>query len=355
MKKNLDLLKEFFYFLVITLGFTACEGEDPVPVEKPVPGAHGVFILNEGSWGGNNAGLSHHDFETNHTFADILNGKLGDTGQDMIAYGSKLYIAVSESKYIKVIDLYSQDPLDSIPLQENGKALAPRYLTSYNGNVYVTTSDPVKGNLLRIDTTLLQAEIIAKVGAYSEGIAALNGKLYIANSGYGAGNTVSVVDLNNIAEEKSITVGQNPYIVRADQENNRIYLTYQGDFGDDKGGIQEINPQTGTVTTLPVSANRNFTIVDSWLYYFGITNNADSSANCTFGAYNLKTKEDKPLIAGETNISIAYGIGVNPLTKDIYISDTDYVNPGFVHVFGPDGNKKGRIEAGINPNNFVFY
>ncbi|MDR2682374.1 MAG: YncE family protein [Dysgonamonadaceae bacterium] len=355
MKKSLDLLKGFLYFLVITLGFTACEGEDPVPVEKPVPGAHGVFILNEGSWGGNNAGLSYHAFETNYTFSDILNGKLGDTGQDIIAYGSKLYIAVSKSKYIKVIDLYSQASLDSIPLQENGKALAPRYLTSYNGNVYVTTSDPVKGNVLRIDTTSFQSEIIAKVGAYPEGIAALNGKLYVANSGYGTGNTVSVIDLNNTAEEKSIIVGHNPYIVRADQDNNRIYLTYQGDYGDDKGGIQEINPQNGAVTKLPIFANRNFTIVDGRLYYFGITYNADHSANCTFGVYNLKTKENKSIISDETEISIAYGIGVNPLTKDVYISDTDYTNTGFFYVFGTDGNKKGRINAGISPNNFVFY
>jgi YVTN family beta-propeller protein len=354
MKKCLDLLNGFLYFLVITMAFTACEEEDPILNEKPVPGAHGVFILNEGGWGKNNAGLSYHNFETNQTGVDILNGQLGDVAQDMISYGSKLYIAVNGSKYIKVIDLYSQISLDSIPLLEDGKRLEPRYLASHDGMIYVTTSDPVKGNVVQIDTVSLTVKKMTKVGSYPEGIAVLNGKLYVANSGYGKGNTLSIIDIHTFQENGSIQVGLNPYYVGADPYNNNIYLSYQGNYGDDLGGIQQVNSQ-GVVTKLPVSANKKFTIVGDLLYYYGVTYNPDGSADCTLGVYNTKTKTDAPLISDGTKMNAAYGIGVNLRTKDIYIADADGDNPGCVYIFGPDGKKKNRINVGVFPNSFVFY
>jgi hypothetical protein len=357
MKKKFDLLKGFFYCSILVLGLTACEEDDPIATPEPViPGSYGVFILNEGSWGGNNAGVSYHNFETGNTTADILNGKLGDTGQDMIAYGSKLYISVNQSGYIKVIDLYSQESLESIELKESGKVLEPRYLTSYEGKIYVTTQSATEGNVVRIDTTNLRAEAITQVGLYPEGIAAVNGKLYVANGGQGLGNTLSVVDIAQFKEERTIAVGLNPYIVRADKYGD-VYLTYQGDFSANTGGFQRIDTKTNTVTNTTIPANRNFTIVDDLLYYFGITYNPDYSANCTFGVYNVKTETptSDPVISDGTPISIAYGIGVNPLTKDVYISDTDYSNPGIISVFGTDGKKKETFRVGVSANNFVFY
>ncbi|MDR0863520.1 MAG: hypothetical protein LBO74_01135 [Candidatus Symbiothrix sp.] len=356
MIKKIDLLRGFFYCSLLVLGFTACEEDDFIPAPEPViPGSHGVFVLSEGSWGGNNAGVSYHNFETGNTTADILGGKLGDTGQDMIAYGSKLYISVNQSGYIKVVDLYSQAPIDSIGLNKDGKTLQPRYFTSYEGKIYVTTQSATEGNVVRIDTTNLRAEAIAQVGLFPEGIAAVNGKLYVANGGQGAGNTLSIVDIAQFKQENTIAVGLNPYIVRADKYGD-LYLSYQGNFSDNIGGLQRIDTKTNTVTNITIPANRNFTIVDDLLYYFGITYNPDYSANCSFGVYNVKTETptSDPVISDGTKISIAYGIGVNPLTKDVYISDTDYVSPGIISVFGPDGKKKETFRVGVSANNFVF-
>jgi YVTN family beta-propeller protein len=363
MKKN-DLLKSLFCCLILAVSFTACEEDDlfptPPEIEDTIPAIsekHGIFILNEGSMGGNNAGLSFYDSETKEVMRDILNGKLGDTGQDIIAYGGKLYIAVNKSGYIKVINLHSQpSTVQSIQLKENGKTIEPRYLASYGGKVYVTTSDPDKGNVVRIDTTTLTVEAMTKVGSWPEGIAALNGKLYVANGGHGAGNTVSVVDIAQFKEEKTIEVGVNPYIIRADQYGD-LYLSYQGNFYDNLGGLLRID-ETNTVTNLNIPANKNFTIVDDLLYFFGGTYNADYSVNNTFGVFNVKTEKltSDPIIADGTPITVAYGIGVNPKTKEVYISDSDsYTDPGTIYVFGTDGKKKQSFKAGISANSFVFY
>jgi YVTN family beta-propeller protein len=199
-------------------------------------------------------------------------------------------------------------------------------------------------------------EALAKVGSYPEGIAALNGKLYVANGGHGSGNTVSVVDIAQFKEEKTIAVALNPYIIHADQYGD-LYLSYQGNFADNPGGMQRID-KTNTVTNLNIPANKNFTILDDQLYFFGGTYNPDYSVNNTFGVFDVKTEKvvTNPIISDGTPITVAYGIGINPQTKEIYISDSDsYTDPGTIYVFGTDGKKKKSFKAGISANNFIFY
>ncbi|MDR3218047.1 MAG: hypothetical protein LBU22_03565 [Dysgonamonadaceae bacterium] len=356
MKQLFYMMKWPVVFAILALIFTACEKDDPIPENEPyIPGSHGVFILNEGSMGKNNAGLSYFNFETGNTTTDILSGKLGDTGQDMLAYGSKLYVSVNESAYIRVVDLYARASVDSIALKDGSLPLKPRYLAAYEGKIYATISAKV-GSVVRIDTATLKVEAVTKVGSYPEGIVAVNGKLYVANGGQGAGNTLSVVDIAGFREERTITVGINPYIIRADKYGD-LYLTYQGDFGEDTGGMQRIDTKTGSVTQLAISANRNFVIDDDLLYFFGVTYNADYSVNGSFGVFDVKTETltANSIISDGTKIDIPYGIGVNPQTKDVYIADTDYATPGTIYIFGQDGKNKKSIRTGINPNTFVFY
>jgi hypothetical protein len=347
----------FLYLLLIAISFAACEKED-LPNPEPSESISGVFILNQGSDGRNNAGISYYDFETGNFRFDITDQTLGDTGQDMIAYGSKLYVSVFGSSRITIFDLKSQMHVKDIDLKEGEQLHQPRYLASYNGKVYATTVD---GYVVRIDTASLSWDGgITPVGLNPEGIAATNGKLYVANSGgYNwpvYNNTLSIVDIAGFKEVETLTVGLNPNIVHADSYGN-VYLTYVGNYDDVPGGFQRIDTRTNTVSNIPVSANQDFAIAGDSLYFFGVTYNADYSTNNAFGIYNVKTGQlvtDK-LITDGTTINTAYGIGVNPKTNDVYISDTDYSNPGTVYIFGEDGKKKNTLNVGISACRFVFH
>ncbi|GHT40992.1 hypothetical protein FACS189437_07350 [Bacteroidia bacterium] len=347
---------KILYLFALVMAFAACEKEDIIPYTPPIPGSQGVFILNEGYWSGNNASLTYYNFETGETTADIFKGKLGDTAQDMIAYGGKLYITVMESNCIHVLSLNSFELLDSIT-----NILQPRFLTALDGNVYATAYGSTPGEVVKIDTALLTVAGTVTVGANPEGIAAANHKLYVANGGYGSGNTVSVINPATFKEEKTIPVRINPYIVKADHYGY-IYLTTQGNFGYgdpvDLGHLQKINTQTDKVEDIDIPANQKFEIAGDLLYFYGVFTNyaTEEFPPANFGVYNIGTEKltSNSIISDGTVITNPYAIAVNPKTQDVYISNSKYSLPGDVLVFGTDGKLKNTIHAGVSANTFVF-
>ncbi len=77
------------------------------PVGAFFDGSQYSYILNNGNWGSNDASLYCYN-STNGSLTDIFYNanqiKLGDVAQDMIVYGSKIYVTVSESQTIFVLN-----------------------------------------------------------------------------------------------------------------------------------------------------------------------------------------------------------------------------------------------------------
>ena len=66
-------------------------------------------MLNSGDWKSNNSSLTKYDFETGavvQNYFELQNGRcLGNTANDIIVYGSKMYIAVSGESTVEVVSL----------------------------------------------------------------------------------------------------------------------------------------------------------------------------------------------------------------------------------------------------------
>jgi YVTN family beta-propeller protein len=278
----------------------------------------------------------------------------------MLIYGGKLYVVVSNSSYIRVLDLETRQSLGKIVVEDSENTpRKPRYLAAYGGKIYATCS--VDGTVARIDTTSLQIDGNLQVGSRPEGIAAsaYNAKLYVANSGYGTEKTVSVIDIATFTEDRRIEVGLNPNIVRAG-ETNAVYLSYQGNFGDIPGGFQRIDLSDHTVTTLGTYPKADFTCYNGSIYYYDVTYNpADMSTELSYGKFaetGNSYQYPAPLITDNTALTSPFGIAVEPQTKAVYITDAgDYSNPGKVYVFDSQGKKIHEFTAGIAPCKIVFY
>jgi hypothetical protein len=353
MYKKLHL-KVFITAVMSCIVFTGCEDIDRDEDQKTVVPTQGVLILNQGSWGRNNSSLSWHDFSTGETTEDIMNGRLGDTAQDIIVYGGKIYVSVTMSNVIWVLS--ANDFSDIMKIELGEQIREPNYMAAYSGKVYATTNS---GFVIRIDTAGFDVDFTA-VGAYPEGIAIVNDNIYAGNTNsrqYPYDSTLSIVNTGSFMETGRVTVGVNPNRMRADDKGN-IYISYRGNYGYYEpfipGGFRKLDTKTGAVAEIDIPANQDFTIIDDTLYYFGVTYNEDWTTNNFFGSYDLKTGHSQELIHGADEITTPYALGIDPYCKDIYIADTDYETRGKIFVYDRNGVKKNEFTAGLNPCRFVF-
>lgn len=315
----------------------------------------GFYILNSGKWKANNSNLSLFDAKTQTLKKDVFttsNGKgLGDTANDMVIYGSKMYVTVSTSNIIYILDHNGCIQKEFQPT-EGGEPEQPRYVEAYGGKVYVSM---YSGYVACIDTTSLEIEKRVKVGSYPEQLVASNNKLYVANSGFGEGNTVSVVDLSSLTEEKQIPVVLNPTEITADEVGN-VYVISMGNYIDIKNTLQKIDPTTYEVT--PLTNATKMVMGDDKLYLMYSQFKGDKTVN-NFFSYNVNTGkiDDASFITDGSTIAHPYSLSVNPSTFDICIGESDYTNTGSMYIFSADGKLKTKIEDtfGINPMGAYFF
>ena len=52
---------------------------------------------------------------------------------------------------------------------------------------------------------------------------------------------------------------------------------------------------------------------------------------------------------------LPYGVAVNPETKELYVCDaTNYVTPGYLYCFSPEGEFRWRVRTGDIPAHIAF-
>ena len=270
MKKN------FYWFAcfacaTVALAFSSCNDDKIEPdIEVPTE-VTGVYILNGGDYGGNNAGISYLDSEgkvTEDIFKKQNNRALGDMGQHMIKYGSKLYVSMYGSKTVEILDAADATSLKQLTLTDDQGAIRPpRMFAAYNGKVYLTTFD---GYVAKIDTASMAVEGYVKVGPNPDGITIANERIYTADTdgmNWPSQSTrVSVVDINSFEFEKTITVSLNPNYIYSDSDGD-VYVICMSDYSDDKSYIvQRIDAKTDEVKTVEGIKAYKMTVADDNIF-----------------------------------------------------------------------------------------
>ena len=344
------LVLSIFAFLAIM----AASCEDPI---KPIdtPSQTGIYILNEGNFNMNNSSLSFYDFKSGSVIQDLFlqqnNRGLGDIANDLKVFGSKLYCVVNNSEQLEVFSLATTKTIKRISLV--GKQ--PRNIDFYQNKAYVSCFD---GSIVRIDTTTLIIDGTVTAGSNPEGICFSNNKMYVANSGgldYPmTSNTVSVFNPITMTLIKTIPVAIGPKNLKSDSYGD-VYVACTGNYGNVPASFHRIDTQSDEVVQNFNLAVQNFTISGSFAYLYSY-NFTDQSK--WFKVIDIITENivKENFITDGTQITIPYGIAVDPLTHDVYITDAvDFTSTGDVYCFSPNGTKKFQFEVGINPNGaFVF-
>lgn len=359
--KTRNIILSALLSATFAITFTSCDTNKEEPQVNPEIST-GVYVLNEGKFLGNNASLSYYDLTTsivaNDVFTTKNNRKLGDTGQDILKYGSKVYIAVYGSSLIEVIDAATGISKKTIPMLNAGLPSSPRSLASYNGKIYISLFD---GHVAQLDTTTLIVEKTVAVGSNPEGIVVANNKIYVANSGGMAlknDSTISVIDPVSFTVIRNIKVVINPSIIKADAYGDLYVLSF-GNYGTIPYTFQRIEAATipEKVTVITNLKPYNFTIDGDNAYLYSYDYDANwNPTNKSYTIYDVKNEQvlKSNFISSSAIVNTPYSIDVNPITKDIYIGESDYKNAGKMNVFGQDGVLKFSFVTGLNPRKTIF-
>ena len=351
------LKKSVLWLLILPILVISCVPKPPLPEPEPIPDtyANGLFILNEGLFQQNNSTLSYYNFKdgtfTENIFLDVNHRGLGDVGNDLQRYGSKLYIVVNNSNIVEVVDAKTVQSLKTINLPQK----QPRYITFLDGKAYISCFD---GDVVRVDTASLEVEATVHTGPNPDGICTCNGKIYVSNSGGlsapNYGNTVSVIDPASFTVTKDITVAINP--TRIKSYNNRyVYVVSNGDYGTVPYTFQKIDCQTDEVVKTYDLEVLNFEIHQNLAYIY--TYNFNTMTSAWISVLDLETDEivKEQFISDGTQLKTPYGIKVNPLNGDVYITDAGtFTTNGDIYCFDKNGKKKFSFEGGLNPSAMVI-
>lgn len=343
-----------------TLTFAACSDDDDNDEKGKVIPSTSAVVLNTGNWGGNDASIMRYDLTNHTTTADLYyqanSENLGDLGQDIIKYGSKYYVTVSTSSKVVVLDKDFKI-INSIPfVNSESQPTSPRYMASANGKVYVTAYD---NKVTRIDTLNLAITGQVAVGDHPEAISYANGKLYVNNSGYGSGNTVSVIDEASFTKTKDLEVVLNPYNQSVVASDGNVYIASNGNYAgaswltEDQyvyATVQCINTTTDEVTKvcngtyLATYGDKLYVLYSE--YYL--------PARAKAFVYDLKTGAETTL-TDLSQFSSLNGIDVDQTTGNVYVYDAPYGSNA--KICGPlkaDGTPTYSVEAGPYACKMIF-
>lgn len=380
-------MKSITYILTLsmTLFLAGCRHDElVVPTEydiindvpDPDTSIRGFYLVNEGNMGSNKCTLDYFDYFTGlyaRNFYAERNPnvikELGDVGNDIGIYGSKLYVVVNCSHKVEVLDSRTGTRLGQVDIPNcryvrfyRGKA----YVSSYVGPVLIDPGAP-KGAVYEVDTTSLKVTRKVSVGYQPEEMEIVDDYMYVANSGGyrvpNYDNTVSVIQMVDFKQVQQIPVGINLHRLKKDRYN-KLWVTSRGDYQSRPSRMYVMDKRRGynqmiVTDTLPFGVSNMAIRGDSLYFYSTEWNNYTQSNTITYGIVDVRTKQlvsDNFITDGtEKEITIPYGIAVHPETGDILVTDAkNYVSSGTLYCFDRQGRKKWSVRTGDIPAHITF-
>ena len=351
MKKNL-----FLWMLLVfgTVTFSACSEDD----DNSNGGAGGdiygsCYIVNQGSWGYNNASLQIYDINSgtlsspdcNNDIFFTANGEiLGDGAQDLLWVGNRIFVTVSTSQKLEILDETGKRVRQYTYTAEGA---SPRYMATDGNNVYVTNHD---GYVYVYNA--VSGDSVTKIysGSYPEGISYCGGSLVVNNSnwgGYGGGEpSVAVID---VASGESRIIKENvcnPY-TQSVVCGGEVYIIDSGNYSDIQPAIYKVDVANAQLVKV-VDGATLMSVCEDCIYYVNATYSYETWGYIYSPLYKLDVATDeKSEVLPVEKMENVYSLDVNPETGDIFVgyslSADDFCT---MQIYSPDGEWKDTVEAG---------
>lgn len=358
--------------LMGTAVMTSCSDDNDGPETYLQVYSTGAYVVNSGNmYNKIESSLTAIDYATSTATQGVFktaNGRsLGNTANDGIVYGNKIYLAVDQSNTIEVIDKKTKKSIKQIEttkLLGNAEGAEPRHIIADGGKVYFTTYG---GYVAAVDTTSFALQKKWQVGSYPESLVIGNGNLYVANSNYGyGGGNISCINLSNDnVETKNIEGVNNPTSIY--YASNVLYVLDNPVYGPApdyvttgenalravsfaEGKSQKVADGNYAVCVTPGTTTRTPQLVRS--YFFVL--NAPYGGTPSVSVLAAGSTQPQALTLSEMPVSPC-GIFADPLNGHIFVlsykmgdkGTPDYNGNGYVVEYDRAGQKQHEYETGV--------
>lgn len=357
--------------LMGTAVMTSCSDDNDGPETYLQVYSTGAYVVNSGNmYNKIESSLTAIDYASSTATQNVFktaNGRtLGNTANDGIVYGNKIYLAVDQSNTIEVIDKKTKQSIKQIKTTDllgNAEGVEPRHIIADGGKVYFTTYG---GYVAAVDTTSFALQKKWQVGSCPEGLVIGNGNLYVANSNYGkGGGNISCINLSNDkVDTKNIEGVNNPtgiyyaagllYVL-----DNQYYDASYNAYGENtlrtvefaQGKSQKVADGNYAVCVTPGATTR--TSVEVVRPYFFVLN-APFGGTLSVSVFVAGSTQPQALTLSEMPVSPC-GIFVDPLNGHIFVLSyrlgdsgyADYNGNGYVVEYDSTGQKLHEYETGV--------
>ena len=373
------------YILALVTLLSGCRTDDiiiyaedeEIDVKPVASETIGMYVLNEGNMGSNKCTLDYLDLSDTiihyqrNIYAERNPGEvkeLGDVGNDIQIYGSRLWLVINCSNKVEVCRASDAVKIGKINIPNCRYVTfdgSYAYVSSYVGPVAVVSNAP-RGMVYKVDTLTLQKVDSVVVGYQPEEMAVYRGKLYVANSGgYNVpdyDNTVSVVDLASMRVERQIEVAVNLHRLRLDR-HGQLWVTSRGDYNNQLSNLYCLSPDANGQMVLNGRMDAQVSdlcIVGDSLYFYGVGYNEKTKENTrSYGIIDVRRHQLVSTSLSDSQelqkMRMPYGIIVHPANRDFYLMDAkNYVSRGELLHFHADGTFDYKVRTGDIPGHAAF-
>ena len=368
LKKNIL----FLIWIALITAFYSCMDDEQwndlnIPqdtsLQNYISRQSGLFIINEGNYMYDNASLSYYMIDSmkvlNGVFARANAVPLGDVAQSMTIHDSIGYVVVNNSGKIFGMNIHSFEFTGKIT-----GLTSPRYMhflsrtKAYVSDLYSGLISIVNPETYEISGFIDIQNPASPFLQHPAEQMVQSGK-YIFVSCWSNDNKILMIDSETDALIDSIEVLIQPNSLVLDKYNKLWVLTdggFQGSpYGHEPPGLIRIDAESRriekTIRFSPDESPSELTINGSKDTLYFLNRNVYRHAVVSETAPELFVQSPH----SENYTGGFYGLGVDPFSSEVYVSDAiDHVQQGVVYRYSPGGAAIDSFEVGIAPGSFCF-
>ena len=349
MKRTKAKLLKTCLLIAGILFIAGCEPGENLTTDNGLPGSFrpGVFIINEGNFGGGNGSVSYFDLTEskmyNNIFQEINDRPLGDIPQSMYIMDSLGFIVVNKSAKVEVIKMDDFRSVNSI----SGFS-SPRYFLPVSDSLaYV--SDMFSGSISVVNLENYTITKTIETGMSTEQMIKIDDEIFVAN--WMSGNKILVINpiIGEIIDSIEVIIEPNSMVV---DKNHKLWVLCSGGYlNEEIPGILRIDPGTREKEEI-----FRFNELESSPSHLCINGLGDTLYFLNNGIYQMPiTETEIPSESIVQNGKLFYSIGIDPESGIIYAADAvDYQQKGKIFRYLQEGALKDSFDVDIIPGSFLF-